>query len=176
VNPQIQKLGKLLELVGREQQHLLAVRARLLAGQAAEGLTEPWLAAHLGRAEGIDRLESFYAKFSRMQDTVADKLLPALLEASGESPGSAIDNLDRAARLKFLSDPDQWLGIRRLRNRLVHEYVESAQDMLMALRETLLFVDILSAAFQAMQKYAEARFDFADVKTPRNDPSGPKRG
>jgi len=53
----------------------------------------------LADAPGIDRLGSFGAKFARMQDTVVDKLIPALLRAAGESVFAAIDNLGRMERL-----------------------------------------------------------------------------
>lgn len=158
MSPEISRLANLLELVRREDQHLLAVRERLFAGQGAEVLTESWLTMQLGNPDGIDRLESFYAKFSRMQDTLVDKLLPALLVAVGEIPGSAIDNLERASRLGLLEKPDDWIGMRRLRNRLVHEYVEAPADMVLALRAAARFVDKLSAAFHAISDYANSRF------------------
>lgn len=175
MNPDVQRLGQLLELVAREERHLLAVRERLLGDCNATTITADWLAARLNDADGIDRLESFYAKFSRMQDTVVDKLLPALLTAAGESPGSAIDNLERASRLRLLGDPDEWIGMRRLRNRLVHEYVQAAEDRLVALQQALLFVDKLSAAYRATRNYATARFTLAGNSSAAGS-SGPVRG
>lgn len=166
MSSEINRLAKLLELVQREEQHLLAVRERLLAGQGAGALTESWLTAQLGNPDGIDRLESFYAKFSRMQDTVVDKLLPALLVAVGEIPGSAIDNLERASRLGLLEKPDEWIGMRRLRNRLVHEYVEVPADMVLALQEAARFVDKLSGAYHAISGYASSRFTLQQSRRP----------
>ena len=43
-----------------------------------------------------ERLDAFVSRFGRLQDTVGDKLLPALLFALAEKTGPAIDNLDRA--------------------------------------------------------------------------------
>lgn len=73
----------------------------------------------------MDRLKSFSAKFSRMQYTVIDKLLPLLLKTAGETPMTAIDNLNRAERLGFLTDANTWLQMRRRRNRLVNEYFKT---------------------------------------------------
>lgn len=36
-----------------------------------------------------ERLDAFVARFSRLQDSIGDKLIPALLEVSGESRGPA---------------------------------------------------------------------------------------
>lgn len=41
--------------------------------------------------------------FWRLQDTIGDKLIPALLRALGEPQGAVIDNLDRAERLGWLA-------------------------------------------------------------------------
>lgn len=43
------------------------------------------------------RVDAFVARFGRLQDTGADKLLPAVLAWLAEPLGPAIDNLARAA-------------------------------------------------------------------------------
>ncbi len=86
------QLAYLLRLVDKEDQHLLAVRDRFFPPE--EGISEKWLEEALSITDGIDRLESFGAKFGRMQDSIVDKLLPRLLQAAGEIPGTAIDNLN----------------------------------------------------------------------------------
>lgn len=63
-----------------------------------------------------ERAEAFVGRFGRLQDTVGDKLLPILLIALGETPASAIDNLDRAERLGLLDSIDDWITMRQLRN------------------------------------------------------------
>ncbi len=45
------------------------------------------------------RLEAFVSRCGRMQDTIADKLLPRWLLAMAETPGSQIAVLNRAERL-----------------------------------------------------------------------------
>jgi hypothetical protein len=68
------------------------VRERLRPVGAAPPSADE-LAGLLATPLGIDGLESFLDKFSRMQDTINDKLLPAVLRAAGEPVGSAIDRL-----------------------------------------------------------------------------------
>ncbi|MCU0833416.1 MAG: nucleotidyltransferase substrate binding protein [Chromatiaceae bacterium] len=130
----VERVWQLLDLVSREDQQLAGVTARLFA-TATGDLAVEWLTSLLGTPEGIDRLESFVGKFSRMQDTIVDKLLPALLVATGERRGTALDNLNLAHKLGFVSHPDAWLGMRLLRNRLVHEYVEDLADLAAALQK-----------------------------------------
>jgi len=146
------RLKQTLHVVEKENVLLLGVRERLFVGQTI--LTADWLAELLSTPEGEDKLESFGAKFSRMQDTVIDKLLPRLLIAAGEKPGTAIDNLNRAERLELVSDAQAWIAMRRLRNKLVHEYIESDEEMLPALMQANQFCEELKSTYEQMQGYA----------------------
>jgi hypothetical protein len=57
-----------------------------------------------------------FDRFGCLHDTVRDKPLPALLAALGETPGPAIDNLDRAERLGWVDFADTWMVMRRPRH------------------------------------------------------------
>lgn len=148
----VSRLRYLLELVGREEKHLLGVSARLFGGCGR--VTAEWLAEVLAVPEGVDRLESFVGKFSRMQDTMMDKLLPTFLVAIGERSNTALDNLNLAHRLQFVTDPDAWLAMRMLRNRLVHEYVEDPAELAVALAKARDLSGELSKTFRAIRDYA----------------------
>ena len=71
-----------------------------------------------------ERLDAFVARFGRLQDTVGDKLLPSLLMALAEPVGPAIDNLDKAEKFGWIESTEDWMEMRRLRNQMVHEYIE----------------------------------------------------
>ena len=90
-----------------------------------------------------ERLDAFVSRFGRLQDTVGDKLLPALLISMAEKPGAAIDNLDRAEKLGFIESADAWMEMRRLRNQMVHEYIEDLAILASALRSGHGFVPSL---------------------------------
>lgn len=151
------RLVELFRLVDREDRHLLAVRDRLLGDDCAVD------AARVERLlcddVGIDRLESFGAKFSRMQDTVVDKLIPAVLQAAGERPAAAIDNLERLEGLELIDRADEWLEMRGLRNRLVHEYIDRPADLAPALERACRFTDRMHADYGAIRRYAVAHLD-----------------
>ena len=93
-----------------------------------------------------ERLDAFVSRFGRLQDTVGDKLLPALLNALAEKTGPAIDNLDKAEKLGLLESADAWMEMRRLRNQMVHEYIEDLAVLTSALRTGHAFVPLLIAA------------------------------
>lgn len=61
-----QRLWQLLALVEKEDAHLHAVRQRLFGRLSEHDLDAQWLTRTLATPEGIDRLESFGAKFSRL--------------------------------------------------------------------------------------------------------------
>jgi len=128
-----ERLAQILALLEKEDRLLCGVRERLFQGPPLNAVR---LAALLETPEGIDRLESFTSKFSRMQDSFVDKLLPIYLRSLGELPGSAIDNLRRAEQLGLIENAESWVEMRLLRNRLVHEYVEDmaqlAEQLLLA--------------------------------------------
>jgi hypothetical protein len=70
-----------------------------------------------------ERLDAFVARFGRLQDLLGDKFLPAWLRAMQEAPASALENLDRAEKLGLVRSADEWVALRKLRNRMVHEYL-----------------------------------------------------
>lgn len=102
-----------------------------------------------------ERLDAFVSRFGRLQDTVGDKLLPALLSALAEKTGPAIDNLDMAEKLGFIESADTWMEMRRLRNQMVHEYIEDLAVLTSALRSGHAFVPVLVTA--ARRFVAEVR-------------------
>lgn len=147
------RLQFLLRVVRKEGEHLALTDARLFS--------EPFTIARAERLaiqpDLAERVEAFASRFSRLQDTLGDKLLPVLLSALGEKPGAAIDNLDRAERLGYIQSVDDWLAMRSLRNQMVHEYVEDLAILSSALQSAHAFVPSLLSASQAMIAEAEHR-------------------
>ena len=156
----LNRLWQILSVVEKEGRYLHDVMQRLFPEQGV--ISPSWLANLLATPEGIDRLESFIGKFARMQDTLVDKLLPYFLLAVGEEPGTALDNLRRAERLGMVSDPDQWLVMRRLRNRLVHEYVDDPLELAISLGKARETTNELYKTFHGIKSYAEKNLPLKD--------------
>jgi class 3 adenylate cyclase len=142
----LNRLRFLARVVERERTHLLATDQRIFA-----------MPFSMERAQKLDtdvelaeRVEAFVARFSRLQDTLGDKLLPALLRALGEPLGAVIDNLDRAERLGWLASADEWLFVRQLRNQMIHEYIEDPAILVSALQSGHERVPMLVSASAAL--------------------------
>jgi uncharacterized protein with HEPN domain len=79
------------------------------------------------------KIEAFTSRFCRLQDTLGDKLLPALLKALGESEQALLINLNKAEKYGWLSSAEAWIQLRQLRNQMIHEYIEDSQILYNAL-------------------------------------------
>ena len=137
------RLQFLARVTHKECQYLLETDQRLFTGPMTIDLVQkiemdPLLA---------ERLDAFVSRFGRLQDNLGDKLLPQLLDAMAEPVGAVIENLDRAEKLGWLSSSDTWLEMRKLRNQMVHEYIED--------------LAILSSALQAGHAYVPVLIDTA---------------
>lgn len=148
-----QRFLSLLEIVQREGALLLKTDSRLFKTT----LDAQWVELLAHEDELAERLEAFVSRFGRMQDTMGDKLLPSLLRALAEKPGSALDNLNRAEKLGLLISTVQWLDARNLRNKLIHEYMLDAQDFALALNRAHDAVQLLVDTYNAINSYARAR-------------------
>ena len=80
-----------------------------------------------------ERLDAFVARFARLQDSLGDKLLPALLVALDEPVGAALDNLGVGERLGWFDSVELWRSVRALRNQMIHDYVEDRRILVGAL-------------------------------------------
>lgn len=140
------RLAFLIETVELEAQHLLDTDRRLFA----QSFTSDRAAALRTNIDDSERCDAFVARFGRLQDTVADKLLPEFLRSLAEPVGPAIDNLDRAEKLGLLNSADEWLASRKLRNRMVHEYVRDAAELAQALNQGHALVPMLVALARAI--------------------------
>ena len=133
------RLVFLSRVVTKELQHLLYTDAKLFISP----LTVDAVASFDENADMAEIADAFVARFGRLQDTLGDKLIPVLLAHKGEKLGPAIDNLDKAERFNWLESVDDWLAIRQLRNKMVHDYIEDPQILADALNTGHHFVLVL---------------------------------
>ena len=144
-NPDIERLRFLVKVVQRETKHLQTTDQRLFE--------KPFNHEMANQLESNDelaeRVEAFISRFARLQDTIGDKLLPQLLSFLGERPGAAIDNIDRAERLGWIKSSDIWMETRKLRNQMVHEYID----------DLMILIDVLNLGHERVSHliYAAAQ-------------------
>ena len=147
------RLLALLKIVYREGVLLLKTDARLFIAE----LDAAWVERLENDDDLAERLDAFVSRFGRMQDTVGDKLIPALLRVMAEKTGSALDNLNRAEKLGLLPSVEQWLETRNLRNRLIHEYMFDTREFAQALNKAHAAVSLLVASYNSINHYARLR-------------------
>ena len=122
----VPRIVQIISILDKQDTLVKGVVGRLFS---SDNLDIEWLEKTLKTPEGIDRLESFVAKFSRMQDIFVDKLLPLFLKHSNEIPKTAIDNLHRLEQLGIIEDAAVWVDMGLLRNKLIHEYVDDSKQL-----------------------------------------------
>lgn len=133
------RLQFLARVTHKECQYLVETDQRLFVQPMTVGVIEQI------KADPVlaERLDAFVSRFGRLQDNLGDKLLPQLLDTMAEPVGAMIENLDRAEKLGWLASADQWLELRKLRNQMVHEYIEDMLVLCNALAAGHAFVPVL---------------------------------
>lgn len=132
------RLSWLLSLSEKEARHLQRTSARITALKP----DLEWIRSLEENEAHSEMLEAFVSRYSRLQDTIGN-ILSSLLEAALEPSGTQLDNLSRAEKLGWVDSVERWIALRELRNRLVHAYMESPEDLLEALTEALESVETL---------------------------------
>ena len=125
-----------------------------------------WVAALAQDPEAAERMDAFVSRFGRMQDTIADKLLPRWLQALAERPGSQIDVLNRAEQLQVVVNVGNWLEARKLRNRLVHEYMEDPEEFAEGLNLTSRYSLMLMDTYNRVRDFALQRMALGETTLP----------
>ena len=91
----------------------------------------------------------------RVLENASTRLFSHHLIDMAETPGSVIDNLNRMEKLRLLGDVRAWLLARKLRNKLVHEYVEDPAEFAEALNQAKEFAGMMIETAKSMRQYAE---------------------
>ncbi|MEX1081171.1 MAG: hypothetical protein WEC99_04045 [Halofilum sp. (in: g-proteobacteria)] len=152
-------IPRLFHRITRELAHLSAVRERLL-GENRE-ITADWVRARAEDPVFIDRLNSFGMQVGRTSESVTKKLLPRLLDYAGESVGSVIDNLNTAHKVGWIEDPGAWAELNRVRNTLVHEYLEDPEFMAAQIEAAAPLVDVVATDFSRLRTWTAQHMDLA---------------
>ena len=85
--------------------------------------------AHLSK-EDRRLFDQFAYRYTRLQDDMGAKLVPAVLKALGEDvePMSALDRFTRLEQLGWLASADDWQLLRQIRNQFAHDYPDSPTE------------------------------------------------
>jgi hypothetical protein len=72
-------------------------------------------------------LDQFAYRYTRLQDDMGARLMPAILKALGEDVAamSALDRFARLEQLGWLPSAEAWNTLRQIRNQFTHDYPDS---------------------------------------------------
>lgn len=118
-----------LDLAEREATHLRYTFQTLYG----EPIDRAWVAALERREDLTEKIDAFVGRFGRLQDRIGEKLLPAFSRLLGAQPKSLLDVLAYAERMAWVANAEEFIGTRKLRNLLVHEYMAEPDLFLEAL-------------------------------------------
>lgn len=158
----VERFVKTLHIVWREGGHLSYSWHRFFPGP----IDASWITALAQEAEAAERMDAFVSRFGRMQDTIADKLLPRWLQALAEQPGTQIDTLNRAEQLQVVVNVSNWLEARKLRNRLVHEYMEDPEEFAEGLNLAGRYSLMLMDTYNRVRDFALHRMALGETTLP----------
>jgi hypothetical protein len=75
-------------------------------------------------------VDQFAYRYTRLQDDMGARLMPAVLKTLGEDigPMSALDRFNRLEQLGCLASADEWIALRQIRNQFANEYPDSTAE------------------------------------------------
>jgi hypothetical protein len=92
-----------------------------------------------------------------LQDHIGEKLLPAFARLLGGQAKSLLDILAYAERMEWVGSGEEFIGARKLRNLLVHEYVTEPDLFLEALLAAKPATELLFQIIQSVKREALSR-------------------
>ena len=118
-----------LELAERESSHLAYTHSTLFA----QHIDLEWVIDIANNEDIAEKIDAFVGRFGRLQDHIGEKLIPRFARLMGEQRKSLLDVLAYAEKMQWLDSAEEFVGSRKLRNQLVHEYMTSPELFLEAL-------------------------------------------
>jgi len=87
--------------------------------------------------DDIAPLDMMAMRYNKLQDLIGSKIFPLILEIMGEEVETLIDKLNKLEKLGYLKDVNWWLELRKLRNKITHEYADDDLVIATTIGETL---------------------------------------
>jgi hypothetical protein len=104
--------------------------------------------------------DQFAYRYTRLQDDMGARLIPAILGALEEDVSSmaTIDRLNRLEQLGWLPSAEEWAELRSIRNEFTHDYPEKIQERFERFQLAIASAQKLLAILAVFNEKAQARF------------------
>ncbi|MDP2760184.1 MAG: hypothetical protein Q8O64_07220 [Sideroxyarcus sp.] len=105
-------------------------------------------------------LDQFAYRYTRLQDDMGARLIPAILRALGEEIAAmpVLDRLNRLEQLGWLPSAEQWSDLRRIRNEFAHDYPETIEERFERLQLAISSAQTVSEIFAFLSQKIRERF------------------
>jgi len=100
--------------------------------------------------------DQFTVRFSKLQDIMGAKLLPAVLELTHEEGElrAFIEKLNRLEKISALSSVEQWLRLREMRNQFAHDCPDDLEIQASLLNKAFDMEDYLLDALERVIQFS----------------------
>jgi hypothetical protein len=114
-------------------------------------------------AEESSFVDQMIFRFSKLQDTMGEKLFPALLEIMGEEVKSKpfIDRLNRIEELGLVYK-NEWMDLRKDRNEIAHEYSFNKDEVVDGINTIYNALNKLLSIYDTFYNYCLNKFEFVN--------------
>ena len=156
--------------------HIYLNECRLHAEVLAEALKEAdaWLPLNAETMERLTKeqlrvLDQLAYRFTKLQDTMGQKVLPTILELAQEpiaSDATFAEKLNWLERMGALPSADEWKKLRVARNAIAHEYPDDQDLRVSAVNRFFNGVNQLNELHKYVNKYVFEHFPSVDASKP----------
>jgi predicted nucleotidyltransferase len=103
----------------------------------------------------IKNIDQFLFRFTKMQDTIGDKLLKAVASefVDGVEKMTFFDILNTLEKADILNSANDWKRLREVRNNIAHQYDDEPDEMAMALNDIFAQKDTLFEVFDKILEF-----------------------
>lgn len=111
--------------------------------------------------EQVGFIDQFLFRFSKLQDSMGEKLFGTMLLLLGEdfSKKPFIDMLNRLEKLELL-DKQEWMDLRTIRNNVAHEYSFNVDELTDSLNDIFNVKDKFLSIYDTFYDYCKDKFEF----------------
>ena len=109
--------------------------------------------------EKIKTIDSFIYRFIKLQDLMGEKLFKYFLDEIGEYKDnmSLLYMLDKLEKFEIVDNAKEWMGYRKLRNKLTHEYPNNEDDVVDGIRLSMEVFGEIELILEKIEKYQKEK-------------------
>ena len=107
----------------------------------------------------ISIIDQMIFRFSKLQDSIGEKIFPTILKLSGENVKKMtfIDRLNRLEELELI-DKNRWMRLRKDRNEIAHEYSFNKEDVVDSINAIFEKIDDILEIYDTIYQYSKKKF------------------